>query len=314
MDNLNIAILLPCFNEEGAIGTTVKQFQEYLPDAKVYVYDNNSSDNTIEEASKAGAIVRTEKRQGKGEVVRRMFSDIDADIYIMCDGDSTYDPSISPYLLNRLVDEDLDMVVGCRSTNNEAYPIGHILGNKIFSNLINFFFNASLSDIFSGYRVMRKRFVKSIPVLSDGFQIETELTVHALNHKFPILEVPTTYKQRPQGTTSKLRTFHDGFKILSFIIFLIRDIKPLLFFSASSLILSMISLFFGIPVIIDFINTGLVERMPTAILSSSIGVISITCLFTGLILDNVSRGRMEKIILSYKSFPSPIVKSSTEHH
>lgn len=299
--HLNIAVLLPCFNEEGAIGRTVIDFKQQLPQATVYVYDNNSTDNTIAEAKAAGAIVRKEVRQGKGEVVRRMFADVDADIYVMADGDETYDTSAIPILLDTLLNEHVDMVIGTRSTPVEAYPKGHILGNRLFSTLINKFFNASLSDVFSGYRVMTKRFVKTIPIMSDGFQIETELTVHALHHKIPILEVPTIYKPRPEGTKSKLRTYSDGFKILRFIIFLIRDVKPLLFFSFLFLLSSITSLMLGTPIIIEFVLTGLVPKFPTAILASSIGIISITCLFTGLILDNVSRGRMENKINNYKS-------------
>ncbi|WED22218.1 glycosyltransferase [Vibrio sp. JC009] len=298
-NNHSVAVIIPCFNEAGAIGETISGFQSALPDAKIYVYDNNSTDNTIQEAKEAGAIVRKEPRQGKGEVVRRMFADIDVDIYVMTDGDATYDPTAAPTLVETLIEQQLDMVVGTRSIAKEAYPTGHILGNKAFSSLINGFFNASLTDVFSGYRVMSKRFVKTIPVLSDGFQIETELTVHALHHKLPIMELPTSYQSRPEGTSSKLRTFSDGFKILSFILFLIRDIKPLLFFSSTALLLTVISLFLGVPVIFEFMATGLVERFPTAILSSSIGVIAIICLFTGLILDNVSRGRVEAKKLFY---------------
>lgn len=300
-DHLNIAVLLPCFNEEGAIGHTVIDFKQQLPQATIYVYDNNSTDNTIAEAKAAGAIVRKETRQGKGEVVRRMFADVDADIYVMADGDETYDTSAIPILLDTLLNENVDMVIGTRSTPVEAYPKGHILGNRLFSTLINKFFNASLSDVFSGYRVMTKRFVKTIPIMSDGFQIETELTVHALHHKIPILEVPTIYKPRPEGTKSKLRTYSDGLKILSFIFFLIRDVKPLFFFSILSVFFACLSLLLGVPIIIDFFNTKLVERIPTAILSSSIGIISIINLFTGLILDNVTRGRMNIICINYKN-------------
>lgn len=297
-----IAVLLPCYNEEGAIGDTIRQFRSVLPDSDIYVYDNNSTDGTVNEALEAGANVKFEYRQGKGEVVRRMFSDIDADIYIMADGDNTYDADAAPNLIQRLISNDLDMVIGSRSIVKASYPSGHILGNKAFSALINQFFNASLTDVFSGYRVMSKRFVKTIPVSSDGFQIETELTVHALQQKIPIMEVPTQYIARPEGTASKLRTFSDGFKILSFIIFLIRDIKPLLFFTSISLLLGLFCLLLGIPVINEFSETGLVPRFPTAILASSIGVLSITCLFTGLILDNVSRSRVEHKTLSYKLF------------
>ncbi len=298
-----IAVLLPCYNEEGAIGDTIRQFRSVLPDSDIYVYDNNSTDGTVNEALEAGANVKFEYRQGKGEVVRRMFSDIDADIYIMADGDNTYDADAAPNLIQQLIGNDLDMVIGSRSIAKASYPSGHILGNKAFSALINQFFDASLTDVFSGYRVMSKRFVKTIPVSSDGFQIETELTVHALQQKIPIKEVPTQYIARPEGTASKLRTFSDGFKILSFIIFLIRDIKPLLFFTSISLLLGLLCLLLGIPVVNEFSETGLVPRFPTAILASSIGVLSITCLFTGLILDNVSRSRVEHKALIYKLFP-----------
>ncbi len=298
---LNIAVLLPCLNEEGAIGNTVSAFKQELPEAKIYVYDNNSTDNTLNEAKTAGAIVRQELRPGKGEVVRRMFSDIDADVYVMADGDETYDTSCIQTLINTLVSSHLDMVIGTRSTPTKAYPKGHILGNKAFSALINKFFDAKLTDVFSGYRVMSRRFVKTIPIISDGFQIETELTVHALHHKLPILEIPTNYQSRPEGTKSKLRTYSDGIKILSFIIYLIRDIKPLLFFSFLSFLFIVASMILGIPVIIDFIHTGLVERVPTAILASSIGIISIISLFTGLILDNVTKGRMNLVLLNYKN-------------
>lgn len=301
INKLNIAILLPCLNEEGAIGNTVAAFKKELPEAKVYVYDNNSTDNTANEAKNAGAIVRKEFRPGKGEVVRRMFADVDADIYVMADGDETYDTSSVSNLIDTLITNHLDMVVGTRTTPVEAYPRGHILGNKSFSFLINKFFNAKLTDVFSGYRVMSRRFVKTIPIISDGFQIETELTVHALHHKLPILEVPTIYQPRTNGTKSKLRTFHDGFKILGFIFFLIRDVKPLLFFSSLSLLLALISLFLGLPVVSEFLATGLVPRLPTAVLASSIGLISIISLFTGLILDNVSRIRMDIKQISYNS-------------
>lgn len=302
INSLNIAVLLPCFNEGGAIGRTVNDFKQQLPQAKIYVYDNNSTDNTIEEAKKSGAIVRKETRQGKGEVVRRMFADVDADVYVMADGDATYDTKAVSMLIETLIDNQLDMVIGTRTTPQEAYPKGHILGNKAFSILVNKVFKASLTDVFSGYRVMTKRFVKTVPIISDGFQIETELTVHALHHKLPILEVPTNYQARPEGTQSKLRTFSDGFKILSFIFFLIRDIKPLLFFSTLSLLLIIVSLSLGIPVISEFIDTGLVPRFPTAILASSIGVIAILFFFTGVILDNVGRGRKENKSMKYLSF------------
>ncbi|CCO49810.1 conserved hypothetical protein [Vibrio nigripulchritudo SOn1] len=296
-----VAILLPCFNEQGAIGDTIKAFRHQFPDADIYVYDNNSTDHTVKEALSAGAIVKREYRQGKGEVVRRMFSDVEADIYIMADGDNTYDASDAPDFVRILQERDLDMVVGQRTIEQSAYPSGHILGNKAFSLLINYFFKSNLKDVFSGYRIMSRRFVKSMPVISDGFQIETELTVHALHHKFPIKEIRSKYLPRPEGTASKLKTFRDGFKILNFILFLIRDVRPLFFFGWLSAVLAATSLSLGIPVVAEFIQTGLVAKFPTAILASSIGVLSTVSMFTGLILDNVSRGRLESKLMVYKS-------------
>jgi glycosyltransferase involved in cell wall biosynthesis len=303
MNNLDIAVLLPCYNEAGAIGSTIKAFKNALPTAKIYVYDNNSSDSTVDEAKEAGAIVRFESRQGKGEVVRRMFADIDADIYVMADGDNTYDASVAPSLIQRLIDERLDMIIGTRSKEQESYPKGHVFGNKIFSNLINKAFNSNLTDVFSGYRVMSYRFVKSVPIFSDGFQIETELTVHSLQHKIPLKEVSTTYISRPEGTSSKLNTFRDGFKILNFILFLLRDVRPLFFFTSISLGFASIALILGIPVILEFFDTGLVERFPTAILASSLSLISVIAFFSGLLLDNVSRGRKEQKIVTYLRTP-----------
>ena len=298
MKNQTIAVLLPCYNEAGAVGKTVISFQQALPNSTIYVYDNNSTDNTIEEAMQAGAVVRHESRQGKGEVVRRMFSDVEADIYVMADGDDTYDASICPALIEQLNNEKLDMIIGSRERSSGAYPKGHIFGNKMFSSLINRGFNAQLSDVFSGYRIMSRRFVKSVPIFSDGFQIETELTVHALHHNMSIKEVSTQYQSRPEGTASKLNTLSDGLKILNFILFLLRDVKPMFFFGVLSMLLCVISLSLGIPVILDFVDTGLVERVPTAILSSSIALIAVMSFFCGLILDNVSRGRREMRILS----------------
>lgn len=306
MNNLlNIAVLLPCYNEEGAIGLTVSGFIQALPGCQIYVYDNNSTDHTVEEAKKAGAYVFNERRQGKGEVVKRMFADIDADIYILADGDNTYDPNAGPKMIKVLLDEHLDMVIGTRSVSKDAYPKGHIIGNKLFTSLIRLFFKSKLNDVFSGYRVMSKRFVKTLPVLSDGFEIETEMTVHALHHRLAIKEVPTLYRSRPVGTESKLKTFSDGFKILNFIIFLLRDVKPLIFFFVLSVLLGMSSLFIGIPVVEEFFRTGLVDRLPTAVLASALGIIAVICLFTGLVLDNMSRGRLENKLINYLSYETP---------
>ncbi|WP_413111016.1 glycosyltransferase family 2 protein [Thaumasiovibrio sp. DFM-14] len=320
-----VAVLLPCYNEAGAIGDTVHAFKRALPDCTVYVYDNNSSDSSVAEARQAGAVVRHEQRQGKGVVVKRMFADIDADIFVLADGDNTYDASAARKMIKRLRNEQLDMITGSRTVAREAYPAGHILGNKAFSGLINRFFGARLNDVFSGYRVMSRRFVKSLPVLSYGFEIETELTVHALHHRLPCIEMPTAYRNRPVGTSSKLRTFSDGFKILNFILFLLRDVKPLLFFSLLATAFALTSLMLGGPVISAFLHTGLVDRLPTALLASGFGLISAMCLFTGFILDNVSRGRLETKLIHYLNTPNqmqprdsntiatPDVTSDTEH-
>lgn len=299
---LSIAILLPCYNEEGAIGETVIAFKSALPNATVYVYDNNSTDGTVTEAISSGAHVYKEERQGKGKVVRRMFSDVDADVYLMADGDNTYDAAAAPLLVKELISNNLDMVVGTRTMSLEAYPKGHILGNKLFTKLISMFFGTKLNDVFSGYRVMSKRFVKTVPIFSHGFEIETELTVHALHHSMSIKEVPTDYKSRPEGTSSKLKTFSDGAKILNFIFFLLRDVKPLQFFSTIAAISMLMCLILGLPVVAEFWRTGLVERLPTAVLSSALGVIAISCLFSGFILDNISRLRVEAKILHYLSY------------
>lgn len=310
MEPLKIAVLLPCYNEATTVASTVESFRLVLPEADIYVYDNHSDDNTAETARQAGAIVRFELRRGKGEVIRRMFADIEADIYIMADGDNTYEASAAPQLVRTLTEDHLDMIIGARSLDPSAYPAGHRMGNRAFSGLINLFFGASLQDVFSGYRVMSRRFVKSIPVISYGFEIETEITVHALHQRIPIREVSTTYQSRPEGSNSKLRTMSDGIKILSFILFLLRDVKPLMFFSVLSLLMAFSSLFLGIPVINEFIETGLVERFPTAILASALGILSALCLLTGMILDNVSRGRQEYKSIRYLSIPSLNQKSS----
>lgn len=294
-----IAIVIPCFNEAGAIGQTIDAFQMALPNAAIYVYDNNSTDETVSEAKRHGALVYHEPRQGKGEVVRRMLADVEADVYIMTDGDNTYDASLAAVLVETLNNENLDMIVGTRSYVETSFPQGHILGNKVFSKLINIFFNAELTDVFSGYRVMSRRFVKSLPLVSLGFEIETEITVHALQTRVALKEVPIRYSARPAGTVSKLRTFSDGFRILGFIFFLLRDVKPLLFFCVLSLLSGTTSLSLGIPIIIEFFETGLVPRFPTAILASAFALITVICLFVGVILDNVSRGRLEAKQLRY---------------
>ncbi len=306
---LEVAVLVPCFNEEAAIEKVVKDFQSALPNATVYVYDNNSTDRTGEVAAAAGAQVRKEYRRGKGNVVRRMFNDIEADVYVMVDGDDTYDASRAPELVMKLVDENLDMVVGRRiETHQAAYRAGHRLGNAVLTGLVRWLFSATIVDMLSGYRVFSRRFVKSFPSFSREFEIETELTVHAMQMKMPVSEVDTNYKERPPGSTSKLRTFRDGWRILVTIMNLMRNERPLLFFSWIGLMLGIVALVLGIPVIKTYIDTGLVPRIPTAILCTGLILMSFISVATGLILDLISHVRRETKRLAYLQYPAPRAK------
>jgi glycosyltransferase involved in cell wall biosynthesis len=301
-----IAVLLPCYNEEAAIGATVHGFRAALPSATVYVYDNNSRDRTREAAAKAGAVVRSERQQGKGNVVRRMFADIDADIYVMADGDLTYDPQSAPMMVDILLAEQLDMVVGTRRHDEKhAYRGGHVLGNRFFTGLLSGLFGRSFSDIFSGYRVFSRRFVKSFPVLSAGFEIETEMSVHALELRMPVGEVETSYAARPEGSESKLSTFSDGSRILKTIVTLYRIERPVLFYGCLGALLLAAAIVLAIPLVITYLHTGLVPRFPTAILVTGMTVIAVLCFFTGLILDTVTRGRREVRRLAYLSLVAP---------
>ena len=301
-----IAVLLPCYNEEAAVGDTVAGFLAALPGATVYVYDNNSRDRTREIAAQAGAVVRTERQQGKGHVVRRMFADIDADIYVMADGDLTYDPKAAPEMVNLLLAEELDMVVGTRRhEEKQAYRGGHVLGNKIFNGLLSGLFGRTFSDIFSGYRVFSRRFVKSFPVLSSGFEIETEMSVHALELRMPVGELETVYAARPEGSESKLSTYGDGWRILKTIVTLYRIERPVLFFGSIGALLVAMAIVLAIPLVVTYLNTGLVPRFPTAILVTGMTVIAVLCVFAGLILDTVTRGRREFRRLAYLALPGP---------
>ena len=301
-----IAVLLPCFNEEAAIGATVAGFRAALPDATVYVYDNNSSDGTAKAAAKAGAVVRTERQQGKGHVVRRMFADVDADVYVMADGDLTYDPRAAPKMVDMLLAEQLDMVVGTRlHEEKQAYRGGHVIGNKLFTGLLSGLFGRSFSDIFSGYRIFSRRFVKSFPVLSSGFEIETEISVHALELRMPVGEMETSYAARPEGSESKLSTWSDGWRILKTIATLYRVERPALFYGSIGALLLALAVVLSVPLIVTYVHTGLVPRVPTAILVTGMTIVAVLCFFAGLILDTVTRGRREVRRLAYLSLGAP---------
>ncbi len=301
-----IAVLLPCYNEEAAIAQTVAGFRAALPDAVIYVYDNNSSDRTREVAAAAGAVVRTERMQGKGHVVRRMFADVEADIYVMADGDATYEAAAAPRMVEHLVDTQLDMVVGARQSEQDAaYRRGHRFGNAMLTNMLAWTFGRSFTDILSGYRVFSRRFVKSFPVLSGGFEIETEISVHALELRMPVAEVTTAYAARPEGSESKLSTFRDGWRILRTIVMLFRFERPLLFFGGIAALFAALSVILAIPLFITYAQTGLVPRFPTAILVTGLMILSALNGLCGLILDTVVRGRREVRRLAYLSFPAP---------
>jgi glycosyltransferase involved in cell wall biosynthesis len=302
--SLRIAVLVPCFNEEAAVASVVGSFRKALPTALIYVYDNNSKDRTAEVARAAGAEVRSERRQGKGHVVRRMFADIDADIYVLVDGDATYDAPSAPRMVERLVSDHLDMVVGSRVDQEQAaYRRGHRTGNWLLSNFLSSVFGQAFTDILSGYRVFSRRFVKSFPVLSDGFEIETELTVHALELSMPVAEVETPYFARPQGSVSKLNTWRDGFRILGTILKLYRSEKPLRFFTIIGLFLALVAIGLAIPLVVTYLEEGVVPRVPTAILSTGLMIVAVLSVSSGLVLDTVTRGRREMKLLNYLSQP-----------
>ena len=303
---LRLAVLLPCYNEEAAIAQTVAGFRAALPDSEIYVYDNNSTDRTVEVATLAGAIVRTERMQGKGNVVRRMFADVDADIYLMADGDATYDASAAPELVRRLLDEQLDMVVGARKSEvEEAYRRGHRLGNQLFTGLLASLFGRSFTDIFSGYRVFSRRFVKSFPALSRGFETETEISVHALELAMPVGEVVTAYGARPEGSQSKLSTYRDGWRIMKTILHLFRIERPVLFYGGFGAFLAAVALVLAVPLAITFVATHTVPRFPTAILVTGLMIVAFMSFAVGLILDTVVRGRREVRRLAYLALPAP---------
>ena len=301
-----IAVLVPCYNEEAAIATVVRDFKAALPQAVIYVYDNNSRDGTVARAREAGAVVRTEPRQGKGNVVRRMFADIEADLYVLVDGDDTYDAGAARSMIDAVADSGADILTARRiHTDTAAYRPGHVFGNRLLTGLTALLFNVRLSDMLSGYRVFSRRFVKSFPFTAEGFGIETELTVHAVRLMMPMIEMDTRYKERPVGSVSKLNTWRDGFRILSTIGYLVREERPLVFFSFFFLALAVAALFTGAPVVAEYLRTGLVPRLPTALLATGLMVLGFMALMCGLILDTVTRGRWEQKRMAYLAIPGP---------
>ncbi|WP_284943803.1 glycosyltransferase [Acidisoma cladoniae] len=305
-DEFRVAVLIPCYNEAVTIGQVVADFRAALPAARIFVYDNNSTDDTVTRASDAGAIVRVERRQGKGHVVCRMFADIEADAYVLVDGDGTYDAADSAAMVSELMTQRLDMVTGTRiETVRESYRRGHRLGNWMLTGLVRAIFGSGVADMLSGYRVFSRRFIKSFPALSTGFEIETQFTIHALELAMPMAEVMTRYRERPHGSASKLRTYRDGFRILRTIVVLVKDERPLRFFMSGAALALIIGLILGLPVVSEFMHTGAVPRLPTAILATAlvgVGCLSAVC---GLVMDAVQRGRKEAKRLAYLAVRAP---------
>jgi glycosyltransferase involved in cell wall biosynthesis len=299
-----VAVLIPCFNEEATIAKVVTDFRTILPGATIYVYDNNSSDRTVLLARAAGAVVRTEALQGKGHVVRRMFADVSADVYLLVDGDDTYDAGAAPAMLALLLGQQLDMVSATRTTaQGGAYRRGHRVGNFVLSTIVRSIFGARISDVLSGYRCFSRRFVKSFPGLAGGFETETEFSVHALALAMPVAEIATNYRERPAGSKSKLRTWSDGLHILRTILVLVKEGRPLLFFATASAVLLLAALAAGAPVVVVFLHTGLVPRLPSAVLATGLVLLSSLTSVCGIVLDSVERGRREKKRLAYLAIP-----------
>ncbi len=302
-----IAVLIPCHNEAVAIPRVVADFAAHLPGATIYVYDNNSSDGTVEAALAAGAVVRRETLQGKGHVVRRMFADVEADLYVLVDGDDTYEAEAAPRMVAHLLEDGLDMVNGSRVEQAErAYRRGHRAGNVMLTGMVRRIFGTRISDMLSGYRVFSRRFVKSFPALASGFETETEFTVHALELRMPVGEIAVGYRERPAGSASKLRTYADGVRILRTIVLLIKEERPLQFFSLWALLFIVAGLVLGIPVVLEFLESGLVPRLPTAVLSMGLVLLSFLAFACGLILDSVARGRKEIKRLAYLAVPGVV--------
>ena len=300
-----IAVLIPCCNEEATIAKVIADFHASLPQAVIYVYDNNSRDRTVFAARAAGAVVRAEPLQGKGHVVRRMFADVEADVFILVDGDDTYDSAAAPAMLKLLLDQRLDMVNAARMTGQQAaYRRGHRLGNAVLSAMVRGVFGGRISDVLSGYRAFSRRFVKSFPALAGGFETETEFTVHALELEMPIGEIMAGYRERPSGSTSKLRTWSDGLRILRTILMLVKEGRPLEFFATLGILLLLTALAIGAPVVMEFVETGLVPKLPSAVLATGLMLLSSLTLVCGLVLDSVERGRKEMKRLAYLAIPA----------
>ena len=300
-----VVVLIPCFNEAVAVPRVVADFRGALPDAVIYVYDNNSTDGTVAAARAAGAVVRTESLQGKGHVIRRMFADIEADLYVLVDGDDTYDAASAPAMVAAAVAGGLDMVNASRVTAIEAaYRPGHKLGNQVLTGMVRAVFGNRISDMLSGYRVFSRRFVKSFPALSSGFETETEFTVHALELRMPIGEIETPYKDRPVGSVSKLRTYSDGWRILRTIVLLVKEERPLQFFTVVAGLLTALAILLATPLFVDYAETGLVPRLPTAVLATGLMLLAALATTCGLVLDSVARGRKELKRLAYLAIPA----------
>jgi glycosyltransferase involved in cell wall biosynthesis len=296
-----VAVIIPCLNEEQTINSVIYEFRVALPEGIIFVYDNGSTDKTMAKAKSANVIVRSEPMRGKGNVVRRMFSDIEADVFILVDGDATYEASSAPHLVRNLLEKSLDMINAARISEegDNPYRFGHRFGNRLLTNIVSFFFGNRITDLLSGYRVLSRRFVKSYPALASGFDIETELSVHALQMRMPFEEIPVKYRERPQGSKSKLNTYRDGLRILRTITYLIKEEKPLAFFATVAAFLMTLALALGTPVVLEFMETGLVLRFPTAILASAIMILAFLSFTCGLIVDSIRLSRIESKRLAY---------------
>jgi glycosyltransferase involved in cell wall biosynthesis len=306
--NKSIAVLLPCYNEEATVAAVIESFRRVLPGATIYVYDNNSADRTAEVAAAAGAVVRRERYQGKGNVVRRMFADIEADVYVLADGDLTYDASAAGRLVDALVSQNVDMVVGVRIGSGQAFRRGHQFGNRLFNRVVAHLFGDGFTDILSGYRVVSRRFAKSFPASSAGFEIETELSVHALDLKLATAEIPLPYGERPENSKSKLNTYRDGARILFSILMMYRALRPFQFYGAIFLALFLMALGLAVPVAVTYVETGLVPRLPTAVLAASLMQLAFMSLTCGVIIEAVSASRREFKRMRYLDISAPGVE------